>query len=128
VTFLEPVPMDDLLAVTAGADLGVVPYLNVGLNNFYTSPNKLFEYCAAGVPIAASRFPELVKVVEGLGVGVTFEPDSAEDIARAVNGLLDDPAALARVRANVARVGPELTWENESRKLTGLYGSLPVPA
>jgi len=121
VHFTGGVPLGDLLSYTAGADVGAIPYLNVGLNNYYTSPNKLFEYCAAGVPMVASRFPELVKVVEGLGIGATFDPERPEEIASAVNGLLEDPDALARARANVARAAPLFTWESESAKLLEVY-------
>jgi glycosyltransferase involved in cell wall biosynthesis len=128
VHFTEGVPLRDLLAYTAGADVGVIPYRNVGLNNFYTSPNKLFEYCAAGVPIAASRFPELARVVEGLGIGRTFDPESVEDIARAVDALVEDPAALAEARANVASAAPRFTWENESQKLLAVYRELGATA
>jgi glycosyltransferase involved in cell wall biosynthesis len=121
VHFTAGVPLAELLSYTAGADVGAIPYRNVGLNNYYTSPNKLFEYCAAGVPVVASRFPELVKVVEGLGIGATFDPDRPEDIAAAVNGLLENASALAKARANVARVGPRLTWESEAAKLLEVY-------
>ena len=56
--------MRELLAFTAGADVGAIPYRAVGLNNYLTSPNKLFEYAVAGVPVVGSRFPELVKVIQ----------------------------------------------------------------
>jgi glycosyltransferase involved in cell wall biosynthesis len=128
VTFIDPVPMGELLAVTAGADVGVIPYRNVGLNNFFTSPNKLFEYCAAGVPVAASRFPELVKVVEGLQVGRTFDPDDPASIAAAVNAIVDDPAELARLRENAGRVAAGFSWEREAQALHVVYDSLPVEA
>lgn len=124
VHFTEGVPLKDLLSYTAGADIGAIPYRNVGLNNYYTSPNKLFEYCAAGVPVVASRFPELQKVVDDLGVGRTFDPERPDDIARAVNGLLDDPTALDRARANVARAAPLFTWEREAEKLLEIYGGI----
>ncbi|HET6899799.1 MAG TPA: glycosyltransferase family 4 protein [Vicinamibacteria bacterium] len=128
VTFIDPVPMGDLLAVTAGADVGVIPYRNVGLNNFFTSPNKLFEYCAAGVPVAASRFPELVKVVEGLQVGRTFDPDDPASIAAAVNAIVGDPVELARLRENAGRAAPSFSWEREAEVLQAVYDSLPVEA
>jgi len=126
VAFIDPVPMSALLDMTAGADLGVIPYRNAGLNNFYTSPNKLFEYCAAGVPVVASAFPELKKVVEGLQVGRTFDPDDPDAIAAAVNALLEDPAELARVRLNASRAAGEFTWESEVRALVDAYAALPV--
>jgi glycosyltransferase involved in cell wall biosynthesis len=126
VHFTEGVPLAELLRFTAGADLGAIPYRNVGLNNYYTSPNKLFEYCAAGVPVVSSAFPELVKVVDGFGAGRTFDPESPEDIAAAVNGLLESPEALARARAGAARAARRYNWENESRKLLDVYASLGV--
>jgi glycosyltransferase involved in cell wall biosynthesis len=128
VSFVAPVPISELLAMTAGADLGVIPYRNVGLNNFYTSPNKLFDYCAAGVPVVASSFPELEKIVIGLGYGRTFDPDDPASIADAVNGLLGDPAELESVRQRIAKGGGRFTWEVESGKLLDAYASLPFPA
>jgi glycosyltransferase involved in cell wall biosynthesis len=124
VVFTEGVPLRDLLSFTAGADVGLIPYRNVGLNNYYTSPNKLFEYCAAGVPVAASRFPELVRVVEGMDIGRTFDPERPEEIAAAVNAIVDDPYELARFRENASRAGRQFTWENESKKLIDVYAAL----
>jgi glycosyltransferase involved in cell wall biosynthesis len=120
--------MGELLAVTAGADLGVIAYRNVGLNNYYTSPNKLFEYAAAGVPVAASHFPELIKVVEGLQLGRTFDPDDPRSIAAAVNGILEDPSELARLRDNAARAAGRFTWEEEVHTLLDAYASLEAKA
>jgi glycosyltransferase involved in cell wall biosynthesis len=128
VHFLEGVPLAELLEVTAGADVGVIPYRNVGLNNYYTSPNKLFEYCAAGVPIACSHFPELVQVVERLGLGRTFDPESPASIAQAVDALVEDPPALAKARAAVASAAAEFTWEREKLKLLAVYEGLKVTA
>lgn len=124
VFFTDGVPLQDLLSFTAGADVGLIPYRNIGLNNYYTSPNKLFEYCAAGVPVAASRFPELVRIVEGMHIGRTFDPERPEEIAAAVNAIVDDPAEQARYGENASRAGREFTWENESKKLIQLYASL----
>ena len=124
VRFTEGVPMGELLSFTAGADVGLIPYRNVGLNNYYTSPNKLFEYCAAGVPVAASRFPELTRIVEGMEIGRTFDPERPEEIAAAVNAIVDDPSEHARYHANAVAAGRQFTWEIESKKLIEVYASL----
>jgi len=121
VHFPGGAPLGHLLSYTARAHVAAIPYLTVRLPNYYPSPNKLCEYCAAGVPVVASRFPELVKVLERLGIGATFDPERPEEIASAVNGLLEDPDALARARANVARAAPLFTWESESAKLLEVY-------
>ena len=73
VRFTGPVEQSELLTYAADAAVGVIPYEPVGLNNTYTTPNKLFDYLNVGVPIAASRLPELVRFVEVLGTGVIFD-------------------------------------------------------
>ena len=44
VKFLPAVPQKDLLEHTSSAEVGIIPYKPVSLNNYYTMPNKLFEY------------------------------------------------------------------------------------
>lgn len=127
VVVIGPATPAELPMFTAGADLGVIPYQAVGLNNYYTTPNKLFEYIASGIAVAGSRFPELRRVIDAYEIGVTFDPNDPQDIALAVNHVLEDPPSLHRMRANTARAARELTWENQVGKLVSLYGEL-VPA
>lgn len=122
VRIVPPVERGQLLELVADADVGVIPYKAVGLNNYYSAPNKLFELIAAGVPIAASRFPELERFVGGLGLGTLFDPDDPDDVARAIAELLDPPRAAA-ARANARDAAARYTWENEAQKLVTLYES-----
>lgn len=124
VRFAPPVSQRELLTHSAGADVGVIPYQAVGLNNFYTTPNKLFEYMAAGLPIAASRFPELVRFVEGLEVGRTFDPTRPRDIAAAVNGILADDAARDAMRERALAAARTYCWEREAPRVVDLYAGL----
>jgi glycosyltransferase involved in cell wall biosynthesis len=122
VVITGPVPPEELAAYTSGADVGVIPYEPVGLNNTYTTPNKLFEYMAAGVPIVASHLPEIVRFVHGLDVGTTFPAAEPRAIAAAIDEVLGDPERAAAMRANALRASEQLCWEVESRKLLELYG------
>jgi glycosyltransferase involved in cell wall biosynthesis len=56
------------------------------------------EAMAAGMPVAASRVGALPELVEEAGLAAPGDPDA---LARAMAGLLDDPAAGARARARV---------------------------
>jgi glycosyltransferase involved in cell wall biosynthesis len=121
VVITGPVPHAELLAYTADAAVGVIPYEPVGLNNTFSAPNKLFDYLAVGVPVVASHLPEIVRFVHGLEVGRTFASAEPRAIATAVNDVLGDPAGAARMRENALRAGRELCWEVESVKLLDLY-------
>ena len=54
VTVLPPVPSDELLEWTAGADVAFVGTPPVTINQTLTTPNKLFEAAMAGVPVVVA--------------------------------------------------------------------------
>lgn len=121
VSFFGPVPSEEVTTYAASADLGIAPTENVCLNNYYTSPNKLFEYIIAGLPIVASNFPEMKKIIDKFEIGCTFDPSEPKNIAEAVLHMLEDPEKLQRMKQNTAAVSQVYNWENESKKLLELY-------
>ena len=124
VMFLDPVPQEELLIHTRCATLGVIPFQFVGLNNYYATPNKLFEYIAAGLPVVASNFPELKRIIEGYNLGKTFNPEDPKDIAAAINDVLSDKARYEEMRKNALEAAKVFNWENESKKLLAIYRNL----
>ncbi len=124
VHFIPAVPQRDLLAYCASADVGVIPYQAVDLNNYYTSPNKLFDFIQAGLPIVASDLPYVRKVVVGDDLGVVAKLDRPEDYAAAINGVLSLPDQAARLHDNLRRAAPKYTWSAQAAKLGGAYQSL----
>lgn len=123
VRIVPPVPTGEVVARAAEATVGVIPYEPVGLNNLYTTPNKLFDYMAAGLPIVASRLPELTRFVEGGELGLTFSPGDPASLAAALNEVLADPARYERMRQRARESARRYTWERESPKLLALYES-----
>ena len=61
-----PVRPSEVVAASAGADVGVVLNRNVSLNNFLSLPNKIYEYIAAGLPVVTSNSPEMTQLVNEL--------------------------------------------------------------
>jgi glycosyltransferase involved in cell wall biosynthesis len=94
-----------------------------------STPNKMFEAFAAGVPVAGSDFPGFRSIVaenpEG-PLGELFDPASPASIGAAIRRILelapDDYAAMAK-RARTAAV-ERWNWETESAKLVELYREL----
>ena len=56
VMLIPPVPMTEIVSAAVGADIGLVLYRPVNLNNLYAAPNKIFEYMTAGVPCVLVTF------------------------------------------------------------------------
>ncbi len=114
VLFLPPVPADDIVTAASEADIGLIPFLPTCLNHYLSTPNKLFEYMMAGVPMAGSDLPELQKFVADLELGVLFDPYSPRDIARALCELTDLETKGQKARQLAVE---RYHWEREGEKL-----------
>lgn len=121
VRIAAPVPPAEVIGYATGATVGVIPYEPIGLNNRYSTPNKLFDYMAAGLPVAASRLPELTRFVEGGDIGRTFTPGDPAALAEALNEILADPGRYEAMRKRARGAAGRYTWERESAKLLALY-------
>ncbi len=121
VVIIPPAHQADLLNWTCSADLGIIPYQAVGLNNYYSCPNKLFEYINAGLPVAASNFPELSRIITDWDIGATFDPSTPESMSKTINNLLADTARLSQCRKNAQKASMVLNWDVESEKLIQIY-------
>jgi glycosyltransferase involved in cell wall biosynthesis len=120
---VDSVGLDQLLAWTRQADVGVALLEDTCLNHRLALPNKLFEYIAAGVPVVVSDLPELRGIVNHYNIGWTAAPGDPRAIAQAIGQALDargDP----RLHENLARAAAELRWSQESRRLTAVYERL----
>jgi len=124
VYFIEPVDPDQVVYYSMSASVGVVIYLYTSLNNYYATPNKLYEYIHAGLPVISSDFPALKEVVEGYGLGCTFDPEEPESIAEAINGVLTDEQRYDTMKKNALEAARIFNWETESKKLLEIYRRL----
>ena len=75
VHILPSVPRADLEVWSSGADFGVIPYRNTCLNHLYCTPNKLWEYPAAGVPIIATGLIEIKRRIDQFSCGIALPED-----------------------------------------------------
>jgi len=91
VFFLDAVPPSELVQHSASADIGIIPYPHVDLNSYYCTPNKLFEFMQAGLPILANDSPELRRFVAETGFGATRPMNNAKEMARAIDEAFSSP-------------------------------------
>lgn len=122
VHVLPPVPVDELLAWTADADVGVSLLQDTCENHRLALPNKVFEYVAAGVPVVVSDLPELRRLVCPRGVGWAVDGASRDALSSALRLALSETSTGIRERVLAASV--ELRWPVERKRLLTVYGQL----
>jgi glycosyltransferase involved in cell wall biosynthesis len=90
VHFMDPVPWSEIVEWAASVDVGVMPYQALDLNTKISSPNKMYEFIAAGTPmIGSSELVNVRRVVEAEGFGVLVPFHKAEDYAKAIDAIFD---------------------------------------
>jgi glycosyltransferase involved in cell wall biosynthesis len=103
------VPMDDLPALLADADLGLVPSLPEPYLE-YSLSTKLLEYAAMGVPIIASDLATFRHHFSDEAIRFVPGGDPVA-LARAVEALVDDPAAAVALGREAQRQAAAYDWE-----------------
>jgi glycosyltransferase involved in cell wall biosynthesis len=118
------VTRDEVQDVYVRAKIGTVLFHPVP-NHMDALPNKLFEYMAAGIPIIASDFGWLKKIVEEFNCGIAVNPKKPEEIAKAIDWLIDnDEEAQKMGQRGREAVVENYNWATEEKKLLSLYDSL----
>ena len=129
VHYLPAVAPSEVVRWVATADVDVMAILPTDQNSLLSTPNKLFESLAGGVPVVTSDFPERRRIVlddpDG-PLGAVCDPADPASIAAALRSILDlAPAERAAMRERCLRAAhARWNWETEGAKLAALYGEL----
>jgi glycosyltransferase involved in cell wall biosynthesis len=116
----DAVPHGHVVELVRSADYGLCLVENVSLSDYYSLPNKLFEYAFAGVPVLASNFPDMGELIDQYGLGAVAV-NEVDSIAQAVLSL--QSAVRQQVKANLTELG----WDAQAEKLRALYRSVLTP-
>jgi glycosyltransferase involved in cell wall biosynthesis len=123
ISFLGRLTPEELLPCTRQADLGISLEENLGLNYYYSLPNKLFDYIQAEVPVLVADLPEMAAIVNNYQVGRVTGTRDPEELAGIFYEMLHDPEKRSAWKSKLELAAKELCWENEEEKLLNIYRS-----
>ena len=129
VHVIPPVPPADLAEWVASADVGAMPNQPRTANERISTPNKLYECLAAGIPVVSSDFPERRRIIvedpDG-PLGALCDPTDPDSIGGALRAILElDPEASAALRARCLEAARQRwNWETQSANLLGMYAEI----
>ncbi|MEU7170224.1 glycosyltransferase family 4 protein [Micromonospora tulbaghiae] len=111
VHFLNPVPKDELRAILGGADIGVHILTDSPVYAKGASPNKMYDYMAAGLPVVNNCPGEPDQLLADSGSGLTVP---TAELAAGLRKFADlDDAALIEM----GRAGRRHVEQHRSRSV-----------
>ena len=122
IYFHKAVTPDILLDYTSSADFGILFYENNCLNHYYCSPNKMFEYLMAEIPVIVSNLYEMKRLVEKNKIGVVAQENSPNGLKEAI--LKAVKLDKKELQQNIQKVKEIYNWEKQEKVLINLYKEL----
>lgn len=117
IILLERVSNNLIPKYLKSADILVIPNKAGDIvSREYTSPMKLFEYMASGVPILASDLPSIREVLNSSSA-TFFKPDNPVDLARNIDNILDNYTE-AKKKADQALIDVKVyDWNSRAERI-----------
>ena len=122
IYFHNAVSPEVLLNYTSSADFGILFYENNCLNHYYCSPNKMFEYIMAGIPVIASNLYEMKRLVKNNKIGVVAPQNTVQGLRVAIEEAVK--LNKQELQENLQRVKEIYNWKEQEKILLKLYRAL----
>jgi glycosyltransferase involved in cell wall biosynthesis len=116
VDFVDPVGKRELASLLTAADAGLMVLREAPLFSFGVSPNKLFDYLAAGLPVVCNVPGEVASMVGAAGAGIQVANSSGAALAEGIRKLASMPA---QARRQQGQRGREWVAREHSREVLG---------
>lgn len=116
ILFTGRVPQQELKRYTVQADLGFVLLEKLGLSYYFALPNRIFDYMRFGVPVLATDFPEIKRVVEEAQSGRLITHYEPAYLAQEIRQTLQEWESPEK-RERLKETARQYSWENEEKAL-----------
>ncbi|GAB5046713.1 glycosyltransferase family 4 protein [Thermodesulfovibrio sp. TK110] len=116
VIFTGYVPHSLIPEYLSKAKIAVLPNVAEGPSQF-SSPLKLFEYMAAGIPIVASDLPVFKEVLQNEETAIFFETGNPKALADAIKKVLDSKELAEKLSKNAKKNAENYTYEKRAEKI-----------
>jgi glycosyltransferase involved in cell wall biosynthesis len=106
------VPQSELVSTASTATAGVLPYQALGYNHLIATPNKLFEYIQARLPILASRLPMVQAIIDRHDIGGFADFGTPESAARDMQRFVGETLQTV-TREALEAAARQICWQTQ---------------
>ena len=101
VIFHDPIDKARLACLMMAADLGLQCLANIPAFYYGTSPNKFFDYAAAGVPVLCNYPGWIAELIQANNCGYAVVPEDADAFAGTLEHIAQHKNELSAMSANI---------------------------
>ena len=123
VKFIDKIPASELRHYTSNSNLGVTIDKDSNMNYHFSLPNKVFDYMHAGIPILATKLPEIEHLISKYHIGTFIENHEPKHIAQQISSFLNSNKYL-EYKSNTVIASIENNWQTEKQKLIKLFNEI----
>lgn len=123
VKFIDKISASELRHYTSNSNLGVTIDKDSNMNYHFSLPNKVFDYMHAGIPVLATRLPEIENLVNRYHIGTFIENHEPQHIAQQISYFLNSDEYL-KYKSNTVIAAIENNWQTEKQKLIKLLNEI----
>ncbi|WP_298667177.1 glycosyltransferase family 4 protein [uncultured Methanofollis sp.] len=115
-------PYDKMYKRICEGGIGLVFFQKVTYNMYVGLPNKLFDYMSCGLPVVASDFPEIRRIVGDCKCGILVGGNARYDIYGAIHYLIEHPDRAREMGENGKKAVEErYNWDRMEEMLFKAY-------
>jgi len=127
--FVDRVPNTEVPYWIRSCDVATIPWTWTEFSAYFTSPLKLFEYMAAGVPILATDLPSVREVLRHGENAWLVPPDDPKALSTGIQHLLENPDLAERLARQAREDVRQYTWKRRAATiLQHVFGHQKVEA
>lgn len=125
VVFAGPVPHSAIPHYLSQAKITILPNVPDGPTEF-SSPLKLFEYMASGIPIVATDIPVFREILSDRVNAMICKPNNPETLASCIDEIVHNRGMAAELGRNAKELAINYTYEKRAEKILSVIdGILP---
>ncbi|TAJ44249.1 glycosyltransferase [Methanofollis fontis] len=117
-------PLDQMYQQIKEGAIGLILFQNTHYNSYIGLPNKLFDYMLCGLPVVASNFPEISRVITESQCGILIDTSDSSSVNQAVRCLFSHPDEAVKIGINGRRAAiQKYNWAIMEENLLNIYAS-----
>jgi glycosyltransferase involved in cell wall biosynthesis len=117
-------PPGELARRLEHAAVAAVPLPDNLYSRAFTSPLKIFEAMAAGIPVVASDLPAIREVIRDGESGILVAPGDPAALAEGLGRVLADPALAEAIAGRAREDVAACSWDRRAERIRVLVEGL----